>query len=91
MHVRFIRAYIIIINQNDLKRTKFKHGLNFNYSPTCGNKIHVVLTKVTLLSPVGNLCKQFGPRQNFTKCQARSGSKLFDTDGIPVREIEDLT
>ena len=37
---------LIIINQNDLKRTKFKHGLNFNYSHTCGNKIHVVVTKV---------------------------------------------
>ena len=26
-----------------------------------------------------NLCKQFGPRPGLTKCQAWSGSKMFDT------------
>ena len=26
-----------------------------------------------------NLCKQFGPRPGPTKCQAWSGSKMFDT------------
>ena len=28
------------------------------------------------------LCKLFEPRSGLTKCQARSGIKLFDTDGI---------
>ena len=28
------------------------------------------------------LCKQFEPRSGLAKCQARSGFKLFDTDGI---------
>ena len=32
-----------------------------------------------------NFCKQFGPRSGPTQCGAWSGSKLFDTDGIPER------
>ena len=30
-----------------------------------------------------NICKQFGPRSGPTNGRAWSGSKLFDTDGIP--------
>ena len=39
------------------------------------------------MSPAYNLCKQFGPRSGLTKCQAWSGSKLFDTSGIPERFV----
>ena len=35
--------------------------------------------QLRLLLPVDNLCKQFGPRSGPTKCQSWSGSKLFDT------------
>ena len=34
-----------------------------------------------------NLSKQFGHRASPTQCGARSGSKLFDADGIPERFI----
>ena len=37
--------------------------------------------------PVDNLCKQFGPRQDLTKYQARSRSKLFDTLMVFLSEI----
>ena len=40
------------------------------------------LTLCLLVSSADNLCKQFAPRSGLTKCQAWSGSKLFDTDGI---------
>ena len=40
-----------------------------------------------LVSSVDNLCKQFGSRSGPTKCRAWSGSKLFDTDGIPEKMI----
>ena len=38
-------------------------------------------------SPTGKFCKQFGSKSGPTKWRARSGSKLFDTDGTPEREM----
>ena len=40
-----------------------------------------------LLSPAHNLCKQFWPRSGLTKCQAWSGSKLFNTLMILLKEF----
>ena len=40
-------------------------------------------TLYQLASSADNICTQFGPRSGLTKCQSWSGSKLFDTDGIP--------
>ena len=43
------------------------------------------------MSSADNLCKQFGSRSGLTKCQALTGSKLFDTsDGIPEKKKEKL-
>ena len=33
--------------------------------------------------PLDNLCKQFGPWSDPTKCRSWSGSKLFDTISVP--------
>ena len=33
------------------------------------------------------LCKQFGPRSGSTKCRAWSGSKLFDTPMVFLKEF----
>ena len=41
------------------------------------------LTHYLLVSSADNFCKQIGPRSGSTKHWAWSGSKLFDTDGIP--------
>ena len=38
-----------------------------------------LLSLCLLMSSADNLCKQFGPRPGPTKCRACSGSKLFDT------------
>ena len=58
-------------------------GLLFDciYNP-CALKFNI------LVSFADNLCKQFGSRTSLTKCQAWSGSKLFDTlNGISERLI----
>ena len=34
-----------------------------------------------------NFCKQFGPRSGLIKCQAGSGSKLFDTLMVFLKEF----
>ena len=36
-----------------------------------------------------NLCKKFGPRSGPTICQARSGSKLIDTDGMSSKFLKE--
>ena len=41
--------------------------------------VNYLLTLFLLVSSADNLCKQLGPRSGLTKCQAWSGSKLFDT------------
>ena len=41
--------------------------------------ILTMLTFCLLVSSAGNICKQFGSRSGLTKCQAWSGSILFDT------------
>ena len=41
-----------------------------------------VIVNVLYLLSADNLCKQFGPRSGPIKCQALSGSKLFDIDCI---------
>ena len=40
-----------------------------------------------LVSSADNLCKQFGPRSDPTKCRAWSGSKLFDTLMVFLKEF----
>ena len=45
------------------------------------------LTLCQLVLSADKLCKQFGPRLGWKKCWGRSGSKLFDTDGIPERDF----
>ena len=45
------------------------------------------LTHCRLVSSADNLCKQFGPRSGLTKCQAWSGSKLFDTVVALLKEF----
>ena len=40
-----------------------------------------------LVSYVDNLCKQSGPRSGPTKSQAWSGSKLFDTLIVSLKEF----
>ena len=69
---------------NELKKEK-------NITPSLIKKRHLYKTKnivtyvrqFNYLSAANNVCKQFGPRSGTTKCRAFSGSKLFDTDGIP--------
>ena len=41
-----------------------------------------------LVSSAGNIHKQFGSRSGPTFCRAWSGSKLFETDGIPKRVFQ---
>ena len=40
-----------------------------------------------LMSSADNLSKQFRPRSGLTKCRARSGSKLFDTLMVFLKEF----
>ena len=40
-----------------------------------------------LMSSADNICKQFGPRSGATKCWAWSGSKLFDTLMLFLKEF----
>ena len=47
------------------------------------------VTPCLLLSSADNLCKQFGSRSGPTKCWAWSGSKLFDTLLIYLKEYFD--
>ena len=46
-----------------------------------------VLALCLLVSSADDLCKQFGPRSGPTKCRAWSGSKLFDTLMIFLKEF----
>ena len=48
----------------------------------------IAFTLHLLVSHADNLCKQFGPRSDPIKCQSRSGSKLFDTEGISERFLK---
>ena len=41
-----------------------------------------------LVSSTDNFCKQFGPRSGLTKCWALSGSKLFDTERIFRKKLQ---
>ena len=45
--------------------------------------VSLKLTICLLVSIADNFCKQFGPRSGPTFCWDWSGSKLFDTEGIP--------
>ena len=45
------------------------------------------LTLYLLESSADNFCKQFGPRSGSTKCLALSGSKLFDTLVVFLKEF----
>ena len=44
-------------------------------------------TLCLLVSPADNLCKQFGPKSGRTKCQAWSGSELFDNQIVFLKEF----
>ena len=48
------------------------------------NKLMTLHLQVT---SADNLCKQFGPRPGPTKCRAWSGSKLFDTLMVFLKEF----
>ena len=39
------------------------------------------------MSSADNLCKQFGPRPGPTECRSCSGSKLFDTLTVFLKEF----
>ena len=45
------------------------------------------LTLCVLVSSADNLSKMFGPRPGPTKCRACSGSKLFDTLKVFLKEF----
>ena len=45
------------------------------------------LTLCLLVSSADNLCREFGPRSGSTKRQALSGSKLFDTLMVFLKEL----
>ena len=54
---------------------------------------HVLIKNITpcqLVSSAGNLCKQFGSRSGPTKCRARSGSKLFGTLKVFLKEFFEI-
>ena len=40
-----------------------------------------------ILSSADNLCKQFGPRSGPTECWSQSGSKLFNTTILFLKEF----
>ena len=46
-----------------------------------------VLILYLLVLPGDSICQQFGPRSGPMKCQARSGSKLFDTLILFLKEF----
>ena len=46
-----------------------------------------VLILYLLVLPGDNICQQFGPRSGPMKCQARSGSKLFDSLILFLKEF----
>ena len=65
-------------------RTMNKNVGNMN-GRTMGINKDSDLTLCLLMSSADNLCKQLGPRSGGQRVGAWSGSKLFDTDGIPER------
>ena len=50
----------------------------------------VAFTLRLLVSHAGNFCKQFGPRSGMTKCHAQSGTKLFDTQMVFLKEFSQI-
>ena len=52
-----------------------------------GTMVNMDFTLYLLVSSSDNLCKQFGPRSGPTKCRAWSGSKLFDTLMVFIKEF----
>ena len=48
---------------------------------------YYILTLYRLVSSDDNFCKQFGSRSGPTECRARSGSKLFDTLMVFLKEF----
>ena len=47
---------------------------------------YILLTDCLLVSSADNLCNKFGPRSGLTKRRALSGSKLFDTKLVFLKE-----
>ena len=45
------------------------------------------LTICLLMSSAENLCKQYGPRSGPTTCRARSGSNMFDSLMVILKEF----
>ena len=60
-----------------------QYHLSIKLKWTC--MLHVNLHLLVLSAD--NLCKQFEPRSGPTKCRARSGSKLFDTLIVFLKEF----
>ena len=50
-------------------------------------RIKSKLSRFTYLCHLLIICKQFGPRSGLTKCRAWSGSKLFDTLTVFLKEF----
>ena len=48
---------------------------------------HCCFNSLLLVSPADNICEQFGPKSGLTKHLTRSGSKLFDTLIIVLKNI----
>ena len=46
-----------------------------------------LMTLYLLVTSDNYICKQFGPRSGLTKCRAWSGSKLFDTLMVFLKEF----
>ena len=61
------------------------YAFYYFFQHECSLTKYYILTLYLLESSADNFCKQFGPRSGPTKCRAWSGSKMFDTDGIPER------
>ena len=51
------------------------------------NEVAHYLLHCLLVPSAHNLCKQVGPRSGPTKCRARSGSNLFDTQMVFLNEF----
>ena len=77
-----------------LKRINIHYQLKYNQATIRANKcavtyslIPIHLTHCLLVPSADNLCKQLWPRSGPTKCRAWSGSKLFETMMLFLKEL----
>ena len=88
-------CYLLITFANSLDPDQARQNVGPDLDPNCLTlwwySVKIFLKKDNLkktqklLLFADNLCKQFEPRSGPAKLRAWSGSKLFDTDGIPER------